>query len=1295
MEVEMSQDKKTKSTSLLPNTLTNTVDTLSRELSGQDLGVGTYKINYELCNAVAKHNGQGLCIIPCPTGAGKTHASAELCVNILKEFKRRENLTEEEKESRPYNSIDRVVYITPQKEGRDSFRNSIFNIAESQNLSKSELEYIKDNVYVISSNVDAALAFYDKYTQDPNYLKTNMLSDMQAFWDFRKAAHDYLEIKKARDKGYGYISINYMQHAYEDFSKSELNLRATLKSKFNNAYDEFCNGIKKNEEDDNIPDRASFYETATEWHFLEKIYPSIQGRKKKVYCLTDIKYIGVQDTIVDAPITFASSSDPYLENAMFIFDEIDTIKSNILQNIAARSVEPSIENISLIRSICANSDYEDDDNPGFEDVSPNILRLAKTQSDTTQITFNPRKTLDAISKLANKVYLEKELNYHLKLALGSEDSDVFIFSMPGINLVKNSWYTYYRAINKEKALMISSSDKKQVAQKTYSLRYLLSSTRGAAYSIMSSIYDIAFNYASINPKLDTKYSLLPAISTVIVDLNLAVANTDYCHNLANAIYNQGRGNYFNFINGGNSRRSFKKFLNPKSDLSLYAHGLDIYKLEQESHHAEDAIIIPYSLKVSPEAMFAQKAASNKVIGLSATSTIESIKNLDMEYLGSILSDDLYIPYGDVLDKILTQNDKQVEQNKPLYNVTTELLTNNIDNELIAATDLLANKKNGLALKGLIFNECYEESVQRELYRIALYFKNCVKRYMNGSGNANLLFLNRCIKKHELEPASSFDQEVLTNIYRILLQDMDVKDPDEFIAGCRYVKADCWDEEMDFINSLYEKATADNLPFIFTTTTYNTCGVGKNAQPKLSKDIIDQLVNENKMVITNAEFFKAETDYDSIYLEAPTNTLTWSPMDSNTGAIKKENIILGCFEQLELFTRGEQNYNKTSYRIKRLLNHSSIDYVSLPSAKAETTKTLIQAIGRIARTHAKRKEVYICMNEAIVHRADLDNIHHLPMTYESQKVFETLSNAQTVKSEKIKMNRLQQKYANTASSVYSWISSRYLNTFALNRSSSEQVIEEYEGLNEYLLKYPQPTCRDEIDILNEDSQLPITTANAYIKTENEYLDLECLKSNKNERDYIFFSPEDKEDFISMNEEYSIMSIGPTSARLDTLMQVDVIKQYFKDKGYATKMEPSRYHLQPSLFYMYLGRIGEKAFEAICKEYDIEIEELDPEIYEKFDYRIKGTDIFIDVKHWHESMRKDAQQQVEKAVAKANQCGASSVIYINILANESRYHIYDQPDTNHEVYTVPALVDEATCQINTECIQWLKSFINTHR
>ena len=106
----MSQDEKTKSTSLLPNTLTNTVDTLSHELDGQDLGVGTYKITYELCNAVAKHNGQGLCIIPCPTGAGKTHASAELCVNILKEFKRRENLSSAKRKSRPYNSIDRVVW---------------------------------------------------------------------------------------------------------------------------------------------------------------------------------------------------------------------------------------------------------------------------------------------------------------------------------------------------------------------------------------------------------------------------------------------------------------------------------------------------------------------------------------------------------------------------------------------------------------------------------------------------------------------------------------------------------------------------------------------------------------------------------------------------------------------------------------------------------------------------------------------------------------------------------------------------------------------------------------------------------------------------------------------------------------------------------------------------------------------------------------------------------------------------------------------------------------------------------
>ena len=135
------------------------------------------------------------------------------------------------------------------------------------------------------------------------------------------------------------------------------------------------------------------------------------------------------------------------------------------------------------------------------------------------------------------------------------------------------------------------------------------------------------------------------------------------------------------------------------------------------------------------------------------------------------------------------------------------------------------------------------------------------------------------------------------------------------------------------------------------------------------------------------------------------------------------------------------------------------------------------------------------------------------------------------------------------------------------------------------------------------------------------------------------------------------------------------------------------MSPPLFNnIYKGALGEVVgkfyFEQII---GVELEDLDPEFYEFFDFKVKGKPVFIDFKHWKESIKFNAIEYIEKIQTKKNECGAETVIVVNTqIVNSSNF----QPSVTQMIVEIPILysLENDVLGPNEQAVTYIKNAID---
>src|SRR5690554_2604047 len=412
------------------------------------------------------------------------------------------------------------------------------------------------------------------------------------------------------------------------------------------------------------------------------------------------------------------------------------------------------------------------------------------------------------------------------------------------------------------------------------------------------------------------------------------------------------------------------------------------------------------------------------------------------------------------------------------------------------------------------------------------------------------------------------------------------------------------------------------------------GAGQNLQYIAPNPDSKVNVRDSSLTVWNTS---NKTDINAIYLDKPTHLIQNISKDLN-----EEGFIKYLFQLEFLLQAGkisiQQLNQQVSVSFKYLLaSFNTTTELEKPNngylyrdknIKQHFAKYIIQAIGRICRTNLKSPK----------HKKSTD-----PNNDKALKNQANLTNR--------KIHAMIKKFIS-----HDWI-------------WREKQKEEWEHLRKMCLTFPTISIQDV-----EKHKL------------NRILDLYIeLPSEKNS--YSYSQEEDFNDITVDFEGNLPYKVSQESARLDDLMKITGVQAFFENNGWATSFVANRFILPPELFNnIYKGALGEQIGKFIFENhFDIELAELELVNYELFDYQIKGTNVFVDFKHWQENTQIGYDEQETKIRQKLKKVNGEKVFIVNILASSKRQLI---KSADGKIIEIPFLWNDEKKEFNNDVLKFLR-------
>ena len=178
--------------------------------------------------------------------------------------------------------------------------------------------------------------------------------------------------------------------------------------------------------------------------------------------------------------------------------------------------------------------------------------------------------------------------------------------------------------------------------------------------------------------------------------------------------------------------------------------------------------------------------------------------------------------------------------------------------------------------------------------------------------------------------------------------------------------------------------------------------------------------------------------------------------------------------------------------------------------------------------------------------------------------------------------------------------------------------------------------------------------------------------------IYYTQE--EDFNNVQVNFTRIQgyseVSAKASRLESLMKIRFLKNHFDKHGWATAFTPAKFIMTPPLFNnIYRGVLGEVVGKALFYRYiKVELVDIeDDELFEKFDYVVPNSEVFIDFKNWHEGSYKELDKELIHIAKRAKDCGARCVIIANILS-DGNYSIRERTIGGVKIIIIPALLKD---------------------
>ena len=1097
-----------------------------------------------------------------------------------------------------------------------------------------EFEYNK-NVLVVESVFNNIL----------NFIQTHKFKDP----DFFTSKISFLELKKNIEKYQSYESsyktklkngnsstltaIKKMMDEYRiEISKNDKSFRCEIRKEIITEMN------KRNIKD--IPDQKKYLKD--NYPDLCEMYPTIFIDDYPIFVLSTKKFLTKVDTLFFGSYSFLDA--PWLTDSIIFLDEFDATKDVINVDILDRVLNNNLDLIIATNHICNQFlNYE-------KNLPSNLKSILKRHDYQIQNILNESKNIQDTFKVYLSYYCDEITSRNFLLA----DSSFYEFFEKGKN---GNAFAYYDRINnrfsinfsKDRSSFLAEHDSLNLVKSD--LTSIFTVVRQLTHLIFSAknlINQIAKSYMHIvnSGKFQYIISYEQALHSVYKAFKFSDSDTELMEAMQ--------------IGGFNFKKN-KKVLT--KDNTYYDRGMHIVEFYNDLSNQFNTTFDFVDIPTSAENIIATLAEKAVCIGLSATSTIDSVlSNYNLEYLKDRLGEKYHTLNGEDFDRIKSEIDSyeaKYAENGINVNVSiaAEELRGSSDFEerwkKIFGNNLKFVKKlNNKVIKDINSNlsDASENSTDYYIKQYQEIF-SVFKFVLEHPNIKSFLILTTALPKS----SSLLNFDILKDYFGTLKKNID-KDSD---MELKVLKSGVnFQEDKEKILKDLEKGKK-----CLIMSSYATVSAGQNFVYSFEKNdrIIDFLENEKN----DNDPRHRKKDLDGIYLGNITNVVP----NLSEEDIERNQVFLRMIAIQDLYEHNEINYDKKKMELSncfKKMNFKNLKlfttFKSYPSYSSYVTKQVIQSVGRLNRTYNKNSEVNIIISPSI--------LPHLNFKSLENQIFSPELKAIIKKVEKFELLSEKQKYIKNKAERIS-IQARALIREELSKIWYEKRVEDWKVIRKFVLSHPTFDFQEN----NESSYLKEMYVENGRGLFNSYYYSEVGKFQNLE---IYF-PENYDSIRSIQrteamemhnhgrlKNLALHEISEENARLNIIMKNENIKKHFLKSGFACHFKKNKYVMCPELFQaIYKGALGEEVVKTVIEdELMITLLELNNSEYELFDFKFEGENstTYIDAKHWEISSQ-NKNEMFQKIQNKLNETDNpnSTVLVINL------FDVFDEREgRNSEIF-----------------------------
>lgn len=1135
------------------------------------------KILENFCNDEKRSN--GLLLIDMPTGTGKTYKVAEYIANNYDKIK------------------GKIIFVTQLKKNlpEHDIRECFKKLGKEQEVDEVLLR-VENNVDNLCSNFLSVSQELRKYIGD-NLLLNKIEREI-------KLINGGKEVKEE--------NLFLVQQARDDL-QNELERELRNKVTAYLMYDE--NGKERT-----ISQKKDLLENDENYKWITKLYPTTQTYKKKIFIMSLDKFLYRYSTIIEPPFNLFESD--LLKNGIVFMDEFDGTKDVILNKIIKDGLNNQFGIIELFREI-----YVGLFNPKFTKLLTEESKYNRELNDKRhegKKLKTPEEILEGLKKSAIKLYDEYKFIFQFKIHEDSREGIKFLFQDYKTHTIVDGkkkyleleeditnsviWIKVESSENKSSDDSIENNNDKEEKTKR-SIYNLINELQSFLRDFQTGIGFIADNYYHLkneHGKEIYNISRESSIRTVLAEFGIEGRYQNY---LTINILSNAKRNKFDW-----------RQLSDIVDASVYENGFRYYHIVDNDNHDTLSKMDYVAFNDSPEKFLCRLINRTKVVGISATATLQTpLANYDLKYLKSKCKGLIFELNDDERKRLKEYFDSYVE-NYDLIKIESKPLgfINNLSPEAKADYEFYANQ-----LSDNFDN--VKSDTKDYLKQRLLCFAEAVEFFFeqnNGNVKSFLYFANS--KGNEYYTAEG---SILFSLFKRIQERHNKKGILKFLYG----NIDEFEKRKEEIQDLLKAGNN-----VFVITTYATMGAGQNIHYEYDFDL------GGTAKINNLDYNLNKKDFDAIYLETPSHILV-----NNYNKISTDEDFVKYIYQIKFLQEaGDYRPYEILSKIRTAFinrdSGSGFDYI--PNRRTKNlllayAKVVQQAVGRICRTPNKNKNIYVFYQSGLEKFiAPIADDYNDKMINPEFKAFLDSCKAMKFDNEALDIDTNLQRLAETKDER------AFQYKESIRSSWNKDTISRWEKIRDVVLMKPTISDLGETEYCDLYIEMP--------KPGNKYYVINKYDPS-NEKESPKYSFEAKQGYNCISA-YSVL--------LPQIRNIPGVSDYLKSKGYARYFEPQKFMLSESILKsIYQGALGEVVGRYIIETKMLDIinqgfENLPIEIYEKFDNRIKN--VYFDFKNWDGSYDPNLSSKISNIRRKMKLTQADKLVIVNILKPKNDVKPYNE-------------------------------------